>query len=217
MSLSWADSEWEKMSFAENAREKGTFGFQGCVNYGNGCDFAGFYLAHYSKEGLCHECELKQFPERFHGCFFCRCAMGGYFNTICINCQIEFNSWALNLFYNKNQNSKTTTLVLIKGPDETNNHKFYDLVKSGLGFLNFGKMSRKVKEVPFIHQRLAVYEKNWPGFYAGDNKWIKPDPFELKKNIDISDITWDTQRKVLKRELLKLGINVFKDIQIKSI
>lgn len=33
-------------------------GFEGCSR----CDFGGFYLCTYSKEGLCTKCEIKEFP-----------------------------------------------------------------------------------------------------------------------------------------------------------
>jgi len=39
--------------FAVNARLNKTNGFEGCKNFGHGCNEAGFYLETYSDEGLC--------------------------------------------------------------------------------------------------------------------------------------------------------------------
>lgn len=43
--------------------------------------------------------------------------------------------------------------------------------------------------------------------------WIKLDPFAWKDRINISDISWDTKREVLDRELNKLGIFLHQKIQ----
>lgn len=73
--ISTSDSDYDKRVCARRGALNGTDGFQGCANFGNGCEFDGFYLARYSKEGLCRKCEFKTFPERYHGCMFCRKAM----------------------------------------------------------------------------------------------------------------------------------------------
>lgn len=64
-------AEFAKMAFAMRARAKGKYGFEGCKNKAK-CGFNGFYLASYSPEGLCDDCEFKQFPKRYVACLFCR-------------------------------------------------------------------------------------------------------------------------------------------------
>jgi hypothetical protein len=82
------DSELYKIKVACKSRKKLTNGFQGCTNNGRGCDFDGFYLCTYSPEGLCKDCESKQFPERYHGCCFCRKAIK--YSLTCGNCEEGF-------------------------------------------------------------------------------------------------------------------------------
>lgn len=56
---------------ANRARSNNTGGFQGCKNK-EVCGFDGFYLARYSPDGLCDNCNFKEHPERFVACLFCR-------------------------------------------------------------------------------------------------------------------------------------------------
>ena len=65
------DSEYEKMRISADSSKKGVNGFQGCVNKAN-CGYEGFYLAEYSREGLCDDCEFEKYPDRFVACIFCR-------------------------------------------------------------------------------------------------------------------------------------------------
>lgn len=67
----WWASEFAKMKRAQQSRRKQEDGFQGCVNKAT-CGFGGYYLAEYSPEGLCNDCELQRFPERYVACLFCR-------------------------------------------------------------------------------------------------------------------------------------------------
>lgn len=71
MSDSVYDSEMAKMVFARNSAQRKIHGFQGCKNQ-KVCGFDGFYLAQYSPEGLCSDCEFNRFPDRFVACLFCR-------------------------------------------------------------------------------------------------------------------------------------------------
>jgi hypothetical protein len=189
----YEDSELIKMASAIASKNKKSDGFQGCKNYGKSCNFNGFYLAKYSPEGLCSNCELKEFPDRYYGCCFCGKAID-YYNS-CWSCRDGFSEWALNLFYNKNENSK------------------YDIIRNGIYMLN--TVIPKIKLPVRIAIRAKINEK-WLGFYEGDNQWIIPDPFELKNNIDISDICWENKFEVLKRELEKNGLYIYEEIQIKK-
>jgi hypothetical protein len=67
----WYDSELSTIKCARDSSRKGIRGFQGCANQKK-CGFDGFYLAQYSPEGLCNDCEFEQYPERFVACAFCR-------------------------------------------------------------------------------------------------------------------------------------------------
>lgn len=71
------DHEYLVEQYAFMSRRNGSNGFQGCINKTR-CGSYGFYLAKYSKEGLCERCESYQFPERFISCPFCRGPMRKY-------------------------------------------------------------------------------------------------------------------------------------------
>ena len=60
----------------------------------------------------------------------------------------------------------------------------------------------------------TMMNDEWPGFHTGDLNWTKPDPFELKEKINISDITWVNRKEVLERELNKLGITIYAEKQM---
>lgn len=186
------ESEYYKVEFAKTCKKKSTHGFQGCANFGKGCNEGGYYLASYSPEGLCHECELKQFPERFHGCFFCRYAI--YLSSgMCMACSKGFTSWAENIFSSYKRKTFANDVVL------------------GLHSM---KNNYTIKKVSFLFQEFPDLWKSWPGFYAGDKKWLKPDPSEFKDKIDVSDITFETRINVIERELKKIGITIYGDVQI---
>lgn len=186
------DSECAKEEFVEKCKKRSSHGFQGCVNAGKGCNEHGYYLATYSPEGLCHECDLKQFPERYHGCFFCRYTI--YLDSgMCTACEKGFRSWAKQVFSSYQRKS------------------FENDIDMGLHVMS---NNYKIPKVSFLIQEFPDLWATWPGFYAGDNKWIKPDPVELSSQIDVSDITWETRVTVIERELKKLGIEVYNDVQI---
>ena len=188
------DSELCTLMCAMDSRQQGTHGFQGCKNYGHGCDYGGFYLASYSGEGLCGDCELKQFPHRFRGCPFCGRAIR--YSTFCWECSHSFSEWLFNVFYSKNPNSESS-------------------IKIGI----YGLVNRSTHKVPVRYMkrgRLPRFDNSdqWKGFHAGDEQYTWIDPFEFKKHVDISDITWDNKEDVLLRELEKNDIHIYEEIQI---
>lgn len=65
------DSEFEKLKHVERSRQMQKNGFEGCKNKEE-CGMYGCYLTQYSPEGLCTDCEFKQYPKRFVACLFCR-------------------------------------------------------------------------------------------------------------------------------------------------
>ncbi len=218
---------------AIRCKTEGIGGFQGCRNYGNGCDFRGFYLARYSDEGFCDDCELKEFPARYYGCLFCRKAIK--LGIVCKPCKRVFEQWAFNLFYNKNADSESTPSRFAHATEnETNDWKLWSNVGHGvtdlLRYYDHPVDCHKPEIKAF--KISGHYSDLWPGFYIGENQWVKPDPFELKgiqmasktpfddcfpkkqNKIDISDINWDNRADVLKRELNKLGIYIYSNIQI---
>jgi hypothetical protein len=202
------DSEIEKMMVAERSKVSRANGFQGCVNFGNGCNFGGFYLATYSPEGYCSECELKYSPDKFHGCCFCGKAIE--YGGACWGCEEGLSEWLFNLFYNKNENSRSTNSIFaIATPDETNDWDLWQRVSNGIHCLK----DELYKSSDVKVRQLASLDNNWPGFRAENNSWYKPDPFTLNDNIDISDITWDNRSQVLLRELEKKGIYLNQEIQ----
>src|ERR1700722_12006380 len=83
-------------------------GLQCCKNYPESCDFFGFFGYRYSGEGLCKECELKDFPLRFSGCKFCGKAIKKRF--ACLSCTDGFSDWLFDLFYRPDVHSPSTKL-----------------------------------------------------------------------------------------------------------
>jgi len=126
--------------------------------------------------------------------------------------------WAFDLFYNKNSSSlSTSSCFAIKSVNETDNWDLWQYVGIGIHCLK----SEIPKNKMDVNRPVRVFEtaginNNWPGFYIGDNSWIKLDPFELKTYIDINDINWDNKSIVLNRELEKIGIFLYDEIQIKD-
>jgi hypothetical protein len=204
------DSEWNKMRMACLCKINRNCGFEGCANLGKGCDFHGVYLYTYSPEGLCDNCEFKEFPERYHGCCFCRKALK--FGLICYNCRKCFQKWAFDLFYNKNERSRSTnSCFALKTDDETNDWNLWQCVSNGIHRLT----NHSIPKLPFlIHERSSINNNHWPGFHLGNLQWRKFDPFHLKKSICIKDIKWDNSEDILQRELDKLGINIYNDVQV---
>jgi hypothetical protein len=71
MPLRGMENELSKLEIAALSRAQKVNGSQVCKQQKE-CGDSGYYLATYSKEGLCSNCEFKQYPERFVACVFCR-------------------------------------------------------------------------------------------------------------------------------------------------
>lgn len=197
------DSEINKLFFAEKCRKKGTHGFQGCVNFGKGCKESGYYLVTYSKEGLCHDCELKQFPERWYGCIFCRKAIN--FNNACHSCEQGFKSWASEFFKIMKKHPKSKI-------NETEDRRSFIHDTRYVRYLITD--NDQAQKLPFLVAERPDYWGQWPGFHVGGLKWVKPDPHDFDQPIDMSDMISENFIKVYVRELEKFGIFIYNDVQI---
>jgi hypothetical protein len=176
--------------------------FQKCINFGQGCKFGRFFDAHYSKEGLCEECEYAQFPSRVQGCLFCRLEVR--YDTACAGCSYYFGEWARE-WLGKRTSSFREVAAIDQGIREA--------MEEALTIHH-----------PTLHKELAEEKKKqikaspidtlneWPGFYRGNGVWIKPDTRSIAA--DVSDITWENCKSVVVRELKRLGIDLFAEIQI---
>lgn len=105
-------------------------------------------LQPFSREGLCIDCEINDFPQRFHGCIYCRNPM--CCSNICLKCNIGFNKWIEK--YVRVINYSNDKLMLI--------NDLMSIHEKLAQYANF----------PFIKNNT----NNWPGFYAGNNNWIIP-------------------------------------------
>ncbi len=170
----------DSSDYARIAHGNRDMGFQGCSNLGKGCDFNGFYLCSYSEEGLCKNCEIDEYPERFHGCIFCRRVHhGGY---CCYSCSDGFYKWVM-----RNTNIDENLAV----------HKLCH-------------NNRKIVSLPFINKNKNLFH-GWPGFYVGNDEWIKPD-MKMKTN---KVVTFDNNHEVLEELLNENGIDIYAEIQLK--
>ena len=206
-------------------------GSQGCVNFGQGCDYVGFYLAKYSQEGLCFLCELKSFPDRFYGCVCCgrpvRAKMvQGVFQgnnstkkiikhtLFCHSCKNQFSEWLFDLFYNKNEQSKSTNSCFAsRSNDETNDWRLWSIIQKGTDRIVNHLSTDNFPIREYVEPRL---NDSWPGFHIGENKYTDLDPFEFKSCICIDDIAWNNSEKIMLRELEKINIYPHAQIQIKK-
>lgn len=187
------DSEWDKMLFAQKAGRERKHGFEGCKNYGKECDFTGFYLCRYSNEGLCSKCELKEFPERFHGCIFCRRPQK-YTSDVCLSCDRGFKKW---LKYQSNFSTK----------------KYYDFSCLTFGLThNLNTPQHRFDNTRYTFDFIdnsSTLSSKWPGFYVGDNKWCKPDiSLEFEENLDKLNY-----EKIIYNTLKDNGIDIYQNIQ----
>lgn len=203
------DSEFEKMIMADKCRHEKIHGFQGCKNYGKGCDFGGYYLAQYSPEGLCDACERTAYPERFNGCACCRRPQKN--PGFCMECRMGISEWLFHLFYNKNPKSKTTSSCYITGIDETNDWKLGQIISIGTHSVCSNYDEKLIRSAFAPHSHL----ERWPGFFAGGHRWFIPKITD-KFQIDISDINWDNKNTVILRELEKNGIFLYEEIQFRD-
>jgi len=134
--------DFEPWDSAIRSRMNRTNGFEGCINQEQ-CGHHGFYSQEYSKEGLCDECECRQFPDRFVACPFCRdhmrklsyaelstcyslCyhSLGNYiaerFQMVSIN-GLKGSSWCVSDYLKSTQTSISRKFMKgLKGPRKTN-------------------------------------------------------------------------------------------------
>ena len=191
------DREIQKEPQVNNSRRKKTRGFQGCKNK-EACGFTGFYLCTYSREGLCDECECEQFPERFHGCMFCRNKQKH--NSVCSTCKSGFEGYIkenVNFSHKRVYGQPTFRLSRRKS-----NHPFIS--------------ANEFKELRFVE--LNRFTKEWPGFYAGineegDHQWVRPSLRENGENVTLT-VTWENCHEVLDEFLKEKGIYLENEIQI---
>lgn len=163
-------------------------GFQGCSNIKN-CGFDGFYLCKYSPEGLCNGCEKKFFPDRFHGCIFCRSPVKSYYglcSDTCSSCRNDFPTWVY-------QNTSFAS-----------DRQKFGFDKSACDLCNTNNKT---------HHKFILSNNQcnkWPGFYCGENKWIIP-------KLTIRETTKEVTRENCSQLLLELleanGIHIYEEIQ----
>lgn len=180
------DSELYKMAFAVESNKNKINGFEGCINWRK-CKFEGFYLCTYSPEGLCGECEIKEFPDRFYGCLFCR--EPTQYGQCCLDCESGFEKWVI-----KHTNISERAYISEYSAFRLCNPKV--IVKHK--FIN-------IKRISF---------NTWSGFYVGNNKWVIPD-VQLKTNTKITLNTRNSD-EILNKLLDENGIFIFEDIQYKK-
>lgn len=208
--MDYYDSEYEKIMMANKCRQEKIHGFQGCKNYGTKCDFGGFYLATYSPEGLCGDCERKEHPERYYGCGSCRMMYRhGFF---CWGCSGGISKWLFDLFYNKCEKSKSTTSCYYPGLNETNDWNLWQCIGHGIHSIVHTYDKSPVKP---LYTSAPEMSMKWPGFYVGNYQWVTPKI--TKEQIDIAGINWDNAESILLRELEKNGIFLYEDIQYREI
>ncbi len=183
-----SDSDYDKMLWARKSAKGECNGFQGCANLGKGCDFYGFYLCTYSSEGLCDDCEINAFPERYHGCLFCRRPQN--FGMCCLDSGDAFTKWI----------GKHTNI------DEGNNHYGHSAYR--LCNVDDDKEHKKTKP-EFIKRKEEKGFEKWQGFYVGDKKWVIPD-IQMRTT---ETITWDDCHNILERLLNHHGIDIYAPIQ----
>lgn len=206
-----SDREIEKMTSSALSRIEKKGGFEGCRNNGISCNFNGFCGAFYSEEGLCYKCEFIEHSYRYHGCVFCGKAIK--FSAICSGCENGLQIFLFKLFYNLNEKSKSSLCQHCIGENDNNDFNMWTRIKSGIT----GVCKRYFKLVgPIRIFEEPALRSEWPGFHIGNNKWVTPDPFKIKNMIDISDIL-ENSNKVMIRELEKIGIHIFDDIQIHNV
>ncbi len=135
-------------------------------------------IKRFCDENLCLNCEIIEYPERFHGCGFCKRPIREKFScTICTN---GFNSWIRSEIYGSDALShmlrvSADSLLDIKTIFPSFFCKLYhknSMESRGSNQHNFNK---------FILRTSDSYYK-WPGFYSGVT-----DKFSQKSNMSESN------------------------------
>ena len=165
-----------------------------------------------SKEGLCFNCEVINYPERFYGCVFCKRPIRG--RLCCDTCEDGFVTWIKDNIHPVDVTSRmirnSARSLVRKDPDEGNKHKF------------------------IMRTEDSMFK--WPGFYAGvtnrfvfgiksansddreDNYmpiWIIPNIHkEYKLNIRKHDLNPSFFESVLLDILKTNFIDLYQDTQI---
>lgn len=161
----------------------------------------------FSPELLCIDCEIEQFPERFHGCGFCKRPIREKFS--CIICTNGFVDWVKDVI----QPLDTLSVMIRMAAKQLLDKTIYDLTESHR----------------FILRTDDGYYK-WPGFYAGitdrftgfDSErgncfpiWVIP---RLTKPYDVrfTDLKLDLRifQHMLLDILAKNNISLYHDIQM---
>jgi hypothetical protein len=125
----------------------------------------------FSVEGLCIDCEIRSFPERFHGCGFCKRPIREKF--CCTTCSNGFIEWVNYSIHPMDSFSE----IIKRSAPELVNRSIYDMPE--------------LVNTKFILRTDDGYYK-WPGFYAGiTNRFSKESktkinniPTKLKTNYD---------------------------------
>jgi hypothetical protein len=170
----------------------------------------------FCSDELCLNCEILQFPERFHGCGFCKRPVRSKFS--CSICTHGFVEWIKDV---------------IKPLDNVSK-----LIRNSASDL----INKSVSDLPIEHRKFIIRTDDsfykWPGFYAGitnrfcaklkqisDKKngsnsdennffpiWIIPD---LIKKYDVKIFKFKFSFKKILLDILKVnGINLYEDVQI---
>jgi hypothetical protein len=186
IALSFATSQGEYLSMKRALQEKRnrSGGFQGCVNKEK-CGFEGFYLCRYSEEGLCKNCEIEQFPERYHGCMFCRRPQ--MYIDVCLECKSGFENWV---------------------------EKYTDIIEKSHCYITVHRLCSNENKIVnhkfIIHPAEPIFYK-WPGFYCGEKKWIIPE--FTNKLCSSKEITYGNSSDLLLELLETNGIHIYNEIQ----
>lgn len=191
-----SSSEFRKLSAACRAKQEKKRGFEGCSD--PDCNFDGYYLCTYSKEGLCSDCEQEQFPDRYIGCLFCRnpCKVKNY---VCLTCSAAFDKWI-----------KNNAMINVTDTDNVSNWTLqFNREMARHSILN----SMNSANHSFIAQENKGFY-DWPGFYRGDNKWEIIDvPFTVDVTLNELEDHECMGHKIVDK-LAEHGINLYSEIQI---
>ena len=156
---------------------------------------------HMSEEGLCTLCEAVAFPSRFHNCPFCGCPQKGF--AVCRSCRNGCVQWMLVLFSGvpDTQPLHTTSITT----QERLAYHCQALIRCApSGANSFPIRTTRVRE--------------WPGLRNLDGCTTIPDPNELRqRGVDVRDYTWRNGVAVLRRELERLGVFLWDEIQYRPL
>ncbi len=193
------DSEYDYMLSARRGARSRTNGFEGCANLGKGCNFDGFYLCRYSREGLCSDCEQTAFLERYTGCIFCGAALDLCCAPACLMCQSEAQDWI------------TDNTIVIQDPDETQKECTRAFVNIWAHCLFNRPASSYQRTNP---TRKGELGDKWPGFKTNKGKIIIPKEMKITIHME-GKMQWgDEGTHVLENALVESGIFLFSNVQL---